>query len=76
MEQIRQVMKQMINASEVELNDFLSGAVVKTFKRQEIITSPNVVPNEIFFINKGIIRVLVADNEGTEHTIHFLLEKN
>lgn len=69
-------MKQMINASEVELNDFLSGAVVKTFKRQEIITSPNVVPNEIFFINKGIIRVLVADNEGTEHTIHFLLEKN
>ncbi len=74
MEQIRQVMKQMINVSEDELNDFLNNAVIKTFKRQEILSRPNVVPNEIFFINKGLIRVLVTDNEGTEHTIHFALE--
>lgn len=74
MEQIRQVMKQMINVSEDELNDFLNNAVIKTFKRQEILSRPNVVPNEIFFINKGLIRVLVTDNEGAEHTIHFALE--
>lgn len=74
MKQIRQVMKQMINVSEDELNDFLNNAVIKTFKRQEILSRPNVVPNEIFFINKGLIRVLVTDNEGTEHTIHFALE--
>ena len=74
MEQIRQVMKQMINVSEDELNDFLSGTITKTFKRQEIISRPNIIPNEIFFINKGIIRVLITDNEGTEHTIHFALE--
>jgi CRP-like cAMP-binding protein len=74
MEQIRQVMKQMIDVSEDELNNFLSGAITKTFKRQEIISSPTSIPNEIFFINKGIIRVLITDNEGTEHTIHFALE--
>jgi hypothetical protein len=74
MEQIKQVMRQMINVSEGELNDFLSGAISKTFKRQELISRPNVIPNEIFFINKGIIRVLITDNEGTEHTIHFALE--
>lgn len=74
MEQIRQVMKQMINVLEDELSDFLNKAVIKTFKRQEILSRPNVVPNEIFFINKGLIRVLVTDNEGTEHTIHFALE--
>ncbi|MBK9461134.1 MAG: cyclic nucleotide-binding domain-containing protein [Sphingobacteriales bacterium] len=74
MEQIRQVMKQMINVSEDELNDFLSQAVTKTFKRQEILSRPNTIPNEIFFINKGLIRVLITDNEGTEHTIHFALE--
>jgi len=74
MEQIRQVMKQMIDVSEDELNDFLSGAITKTFKRQEIISRPASIPNEIFFINKGIIRVLITDNEGTEHTIHFALE--
>ncbi len=74
MEQIKQVMKQMINVSEDELNDFLNQAVIKTFKRQEILSRPNVIPNEIFFINKGLVRVLITDNEGTEHTIHFALE--
>lgn len=74
MEQIRQVMKQMINVSEEELNNFLSQAITKTLKRQETVSRPNVIPNEIFFINKGLIRVLITDNEGTEHTIHFALE--
>lgn len=74
MEQIRQIMKQMINVSEDELNNFLSQAVTYTVKRQEILSRPNTVPNEIFFINKGIIRVSITDNEGTEHTIHFALE--
>ncbi len=74
MERIRQVMKQMINVSEDELDDFLNQTVVKTFKRNEILCRPNVIPNEIFFINKGIIRVLISDNEGNEHTIHFALE--
>lgn len=74
MEQIRQVMQQMIRISEDELNDFLRPAIIKTFKRQETISRPNAIPNEIFFINKGLIRVLITDNEGMEHTIHFALE--
>jgi CRP-like cAMP-binding protein len=64
----------MISISEDELNDFLSQTIVKTYKRNEILSQPNVIPNEIFFINKGLIRVLITDNEGTEHTIHFALE--
>lgn len=74
MEKIRQVMKQIINVSENELNDFLGLTITKTFKRQEIVSRPNAVPNEIFFIDKGLIRVLITDPEGTEHTIHFALE--
>jgi len=74
MEQIRQVMKEMISISEEEINGFLSQSFIKTFKRQETVSRPNTVPNEIFFINKGLIRVLIADNEGTEHTVHFALE--
>jgi CRP-like cAMP-binding protein len=74
MDQIKQAIKQMITVSEDELNDFLSQAITKTFKRQEILSRPNSIPNEIFFINKGIIRVLITDNEGVEHTIHFALE--
>ncbi|HEX5001704.1 MAG TPA: Crp/Fnr family transcriptional regulator [Bacteroidia bacterium] len=74
MEQIRQLMKQMINVSEDELNSFLSQAITKTFKRQESVSRPNAIPNEIYFINTGLIRVIITDNEGMEHTIHFALE--
>ena len=74
MEQIRSVMKQMIDVSECELNDVLSQALTKTFKRQEILSQPNTIPTEIFFVNRGLIRVLINDNEGNEHTIHFALE--
>ena len=74
MEQIRQVIKRMINVAEDELNDFLGRAITKTFKRQETVSRPNAIPNEIFFINKGLIRVLITDNEGTEHTTYFAAE--
>jgi CRP-like cAMP-binding protein len=74
MEQIRKVMKQMISVSEEELNDFLSRTISRTFKRQETVSRPNVVPDEVFFIQKGLIRVLITDKEGVEHTIHFALE--
>jgi signal-transduction protein with cAMP-binding, CBS, and nucleotidyltransferase domain len=74
MEQIKQVMKNMISITEDELNTFLSNASIKKFKRHEILNKPNSIPNEIFFINKGLIRVVILDNEGVEYTIHFALE--
>jgi tRNA A37 threonylcarbamoyladenosine synthetase subunit TsaC/SUA5/YrdC len=52
MEQIKQVMRQMISVTEAELDEFLSGAITKVFKRQETVSRPNTIPNEIFFINK------------------------
>lgn len=64
----------MINVSEDELNGFLDKAITKTFKRQQILSRPNTVPDDIFFINKGIIRVSLTDSEGTDHTIHFAIE--
>lgn len=74
MNQIKQIMRQMIRVSEEELDQFLFEAKIKVFKRHEIISHVNTIPNEILFINKGIIRVVVTDNEGNEHTIHFALE--
>lgn len=64
----------MINASDEELNNFLEEAIVKTVKRNTILSQPNVIPNEIFFIKKGIIRILITDNEGSDHTIYFAME--
>ena len=64
----------MIDITDEELNDFLGQTFLKTFKRQETVSRPNAIPNEIFFINKGLIRVIITDNDNTEHTIHFALE--
>jgi CRP-like cAMP-binding protein len=74
MENLRQAMRQMIDISEQELEVFLGKTFSKTFKRQEILSAPGTVPNEIFFIIKGIVRVVVTDHAGTEHTVHFAME--
>lgn len=74
MEQIRQVIKQMIDVSEDELKALLYQTFTKTFKRQETVSRPNSIPSEIFFINTGLIRIIIRDNEGIEHTVHFALE--
>jgi Cyclic nucleotide-binding domain len=68
------VIKQMINISGDEEHDFLSRCFNKQFRRNEILSRPGVVPNEIFFICKGLVRVVVTDKEGVEHSIHFALE--
>lgn len=64
----------MIEISDEELGEFLHRCMVKTFKRHEVVSRPHMIPNEIFFINKGLIRVIVTDNNGTEHSLHFALE--
>lgn len=74
MDQIKQVMRQMIRVTEGELDAFLVQAEVNTFKKQSILSSPGIIPNEIFFINRGLVRVMITDLEGTEHSIHFALE--
>lgn len=71
---LAQSLQQMIQISESELQHFLSQTTLRTFKRNTYLSLPNSVPNEVFFINKGIIRVMTTDNEGAEHTIHFTLE--
>jgi len=73
-EAINQAITSMINVSEEEAEHFLDGCIIRNFKRKEIVSKPGVVPNEIFFINEGLFRIVVYDKEGTEHTIHFALE--
>ncbi len=40
----------------------------------QFTTVVRIIPNDIFFINTGLIRVIVTDRDFTEHTIHFALE--
>jgi len=74
MKALATVMEQMIDISEEELEDFLAGCFTKHFGRKQTVAHPHKIPNEVFFVEKGIIRVLLHDQQGTEHTIHFALE--
>lgn len=47
----------MIGITEGELKAFLKDCFVKSFKRQVTLSRPDVVPNEIFFILQGMLRV-------------------
>jgi signal-transduction protein with cAMP-binding, CBS, and nucleotidyltransferase domain len=74
MEQIQQVIRQMIDISETEMIQFLSACFVQSFKKKQVLSSPNTVTNNVFFINKGLIRLTVLDSMGHENTTHFALE--
>lgn len=74
MDKIKSVINGMVSVTESEFNHLLSDCKVAFFKRNEILTHPGEVPNDIFFINQGMIRITVTDNDGNEHTIHFALE--
>jgi CRP-like cAMP-binding protein len=74
MEALKFAIREMIHASDEELEYFLSLCYAKSFKRKALLSEPEKTANEVFFIQKGIIRVTITDIGGTEHTTHFALE--
>jgi CRP-like cAMP-binding protein len=74
MQRIRDVIRQLIPITEVELDALLAPCVVRSYPRNALLSEPGPVPDEVYFINRGVVRVVVTDPEGTEHTVHFALE--
>ncbi|MEM9022177.1 MAG: Crp/Fnr family transcriptional regulator [Bacteroidota bacterium] len=74
MKALRHAMRQMIPISAEEMDQFLAGCMVRSYERRENLSVPGQVANEVYFIQKGIIRVVTTDRNGTEHTLHFGLE--
>ncbi len=74
MEQVKSFLSQLISISDNEFNEFISYAHIKRCKRNEILSTSGVVPNQLFFILKGTIRQYIIDNKGNEQTIHFAFE--
>ncbi|MCI4668974.1 MAG: cyclic nucleotide-binding domain-containing protein [Bacteroidia bacterium] len=74
MERLKEVIQQMIRISEEELSDFLGFCYEENYPKKSIICGPGSIPDEIFFLEKGIIRVMITDPKGKEHSLHFTLE--
>lgn len=72
--QLEQAIRQMVRVTEAELAGFLSQACPCAFPRRGELSQAGEVPQEIFFICSGLVRVMITDREGTEHTVHFALE--
>lgn len=74
MDQIIAAIRQMISATDEEMEGLLRECYPKKYKKHAIISTPGKAANEVFFITSGIIRVIITDNTGIDHTIHFALE--
>lgn len=74
MELIKQTIRNMISADDDEVDSFLAQATVRTIKKKTILNNIGKVPQEVYFVNKGLLRVVVTDQTGIEHTIHFAME--
>lgn len=67
-------MSQMIRISDVEMRGFLNRLSVRSFQKNDIVSKVGTIPDEVFFIVSGMIRVMITDTDGAEHTVHFAME--
>jgi CRP-like cAMP-binding protein len=74
MEQIKAVLRQMIEVSDAELEGFLQHGYLRQYRRKSFLCEAGQYADSVFFVNKGILRVMMLDLDGVEHTLHFALE--
>lgn len=64
----------MIYLSEEEADTLMSFCYKKSFKKKTLLSNDDKFIDEVYFIEKGILRVKIVDLEGKENTIHFAIE--
>lgn len=64
----------MVKVTETEVDTLLQNAELRFLKKKACMSAPGKIPQEVYFINKGLVRVMVTDLEGVEHTVHFATE--
>ncbi|MBM3428507.1 MAG: Crp/Fnr family transcriptional regulator [Bacteroidetes bacterium] len=68
------VVSQLIECTPEEWNGFSSQIRIQEFKKNAFLAEAHRVPDEVFFIERGLIRVLINDSKGMDHTFHFATE--
>jgi CRP-like cAMP-binding protein len=74
MVQLQSALRQMIDISEVEMLGFLKDCSVQHFNKKAYLSEAGKLANSVCFINRGLVRVLLVDRSGEEHTLHFASE--
>lgn len=74
MEELEHTIRQMIQISDLEMQRLLRDCRVLSYPSKELLSTPGEIPQEIFYIVEGLLRVIVHDHKGNEHTMHFAME--
>ncbi|MEO1449938.1 MAG: cyclic nucleotide-binding domain-containing protein [Bacteroidota bacterium] len=74
MEALEQALRQMITISPAEMQAFGNFLEKRHYKRKSFLSDADRYIDEVYFVEQGILRVLITDRAGTEHTTHFALE--
>lgn len=74
MQLLKNTISQMIDLSEEEASQFMALCYRRKFKKKEILSEDDKIIDEVYFVEKGILRVKIVDIGGNEHTIHFAIE--
>lgn len=64
----------VINFSPEEIQGFMPLLAIKNFKKKEIMLEQGDIAESVFFINSGLTRNFITNQNGEEITTHFTLE--
>jgi CRP-like cAMP-binding protein len=71
---IELVLRSMIRISDEELHLFLAQTLPRRVRQNELVSRPGEISEEVYFVNQGLLRVILIGSEGQEYTVHFALE--
>lgn len=74
MKDIRTATRQLIRASDEELDGFLLDSRSIQLPKKGVLLQPDQPVDFIYFIQSGWLRVVIPDLKGREHTVHFSQE--
>ncbi len=73
---IQTAIKSLIDINDKEWSYYSSLFTTKNYTKKEILLQPNNVCDNIFFINKGLLRIFFMDKNGNESTFYFSQEND
>jgi len=68
--------KSLIEINDEEWDYYSSELKVKNYKKKEILLKPEKICKNIFYINKGLLRIFFIDKGGAESTFYFSQEND
>ena len=74
MDVIVNTLGKMVTMAKEEANELFERCYRKSFKKKEVLSERKSSVDEVYFIEKGLIRVKIIDLAGVEHTKHFAIE--